>query len=159
MGDLHNPCGHHVGDPWIRQTCWRNWRKSCPRHEMTSDHGPTSHNVLVQWYAEVWWCPGRLLDWLPPYQILVLSSGVWWSLLLDIRCLWRHNMTPYSRFQANVLAKFLDTTTCIFSDAGEASGQGGGAAKQLRAMESYKKQKESLSIMFASAHPQCWLQK
>jgi len=40
-----------------------------------------------QWRAEVWSCPGRLLDWMPPYQILVLSSGVWWSLLLDIRCL------------------------------------------------------------------------
>ena len=25
-----------------------------------------------------------------PYQILVLGSGVWWSLLLDIRCLCRH---------------------------------------------------------------------
>jgi len=29
----------------------------------------------------------RLLDWLPPYQSLVLSSGLWWSLLLDIPCL------------------------------------------------------------------------
>jgi len=19
-----------------------------------------------QWRAEVWWCPGRLLDWMPP---------------------------------------------------------------------------------------------
>jgi len=27
-----------------------------------------------------------------PYQILVLSSGVWWSLLLDKCCLWRHNI-------------------------------------------------------------------
>jgi len=48
----------------------------------------------MQWRAEVCWCPGRLLDWMPPHQILVLSSGVWWSLLLDIRCynvtIWRH---------------------------------------------------------------------
>ena len=51
-----------------------------------------------------------------PYQILVLSSGVWWSLLRDIRCLWRHNMTLFSRSQTNVLAKFVDTT-CIFRDA------------------------------------------
>jgi len=36
-----------------------------------------------QWRAEVWWCLGRLLDCMPPYQILILSSGVWWSLLLD----------------------------------------------------------------------------
>ena len=28
-----------------------------------------------------------LIDWMPPYQILVLSSGTWWPLLLDIRCL------------------------------------------------------------------------
>jgi len=36
----------------------------------------------------------RVISWLyAPYQILLLSSGVWWSLLLDIRCLWRHNMT------------------------------------------------------------------
>jgi len=27
--------------------------------------------------AEVWSCPGRLLDWMPPYQFLVLSIGVW----------------------------------------------------------------------------------
>jgi len=52
-----------------------------------------------QWRAEVWWCPMRLLNWMPPYQMLVLSSGVWWRLLLDICCLWRHNMTSYSRLQ------------------------------------------------------------
>jgi len=73
--------------------------------------------------AEVWWCPGRLLDWMPPYQILVLSSGVWWSLLLDIRCLWRRNMTSYSRLQTNVLAKFVDAT-CIFRDAEAVVRQG-----------------------------------
>jgi len=33
---------------------------------------------------------------LPPFRILVLSSGVWWSLLLDIRCLWRHNMRSFT---------------------------------------------------------------
>jgi len=47
-----------------------------------------------------------------PYQILVLSSGVWWSLSLDIRCLWRHNITTYSHLQNNILMKFVDTT-CI----------------------------------------------
>ena len=52
-----------------------------------------------QWRAEVWWCPGRLLDWMPPYQSLALSSGVWWSSLLEIRCLWCHNMTSYSGLQ------------------------------------------------------------
>jgi len=77
---------------------------------------------LTQWRAEVWWCPGRLLAWMPPYQILVLSSGIWWSLLLDIHCLWRHNMTSYSHLQTNVLAKFVDTT-CIFRDAGAGVGK------------------------------------
>jgi len=37
--------------------------------------------------------PGATAWLYAPYQILVLSSGVWWSLLLDIRCSWRHNMT------------------------------------------------------------------
>ena len=32
--------------------------------------------VLHQWRSEVWWCPGRLLGWMPPFKILVLSSGV-----------------------------------------------------------------------------------
>jgi len=22
--------------------------------------------IQQQWRAEVWWCPGRLLDWMPP---------------------------------------------------------------------------------------------
>jgi len=57
--------------------------------------------------ADIWWCPGRLLNWMPPYKILVLSSGLWWSLLLYIRSLRRHNMTSYSRFLTNVLAKFI----------------------------------------------------
>jgi len=60
-----------------------------------------------QWRAEVWWCPGRLFDWIPPYQILVLRSGVWWSLLLDIRCLWRHNVTSYSGLQSTFWRSLL----------------------------------------------------
>jgi len=35
-----------------------------------------------QWRAEVWWCPGRQLDCVPPNSAVVLSSGVWWSLML-----------------------------------------------------------------------------
>ena len=35
---------------------------------------------------------------------------------------------------------------------------GRGAVKQLKAMETYKKQK-SLPIMFVSVHQQCWPQK
>jgi len=68
-----------------------------------------------QWCAEYWWSPGRVVDCMLSHQILVLSSGVLWPLLLDIRCLWRHNMTLYSRFLANGLTKCADTidTTCI----------------------------------------------
>jgi len=54
--------------------------------------------------------PGATAWLYPAYKILELSSGVWWSLLLDIRCLWRHNMMSYSRLQTNVLAKFVDTS-------------------------------------------------
>jgi len=67
-----------------------------------------------QWRAEVSWCPGRLLVCMPPYQILALSSGLWWSLLLDMHCLWRYNMTSYSCLQTNVLTKFVDTTCILF---------------------------------------------
>jgi len=31
-----------------------------------------------------------------------------WSFLLGVSCLWRHNLTSYSCFQNNVLAKFID---------------------------------------------------
>jgi len=34
-------------------------------------------------------------------------SGIWWSFVFGVRCLWRHNMTSYSCFQTNVLAKFV----------------------------------------------------
>jgi len=40
------------------------------------------YHPIWQWRADVWWCPGRLLDWTPPFQILVMSSGAWWLLLL-----------------------------------------------------------------------------
>jgi len=55
----------------------------------------TTRDTLTQWREEVWWCLGRLLDYMPPYQILALSIRVWWSLLLNICCLRRHNMTSY----------------------------------------------------------------
>ena len=83
--------------------------------------------------------------------MLVLNSGEWWSLLLNIRCLRRHNMTSHSRLQTNVLAKFVDTT-CIFRNAGAAAC---GAVKEFRAMETYKKQKKSLPITFVSVDQQC----
>jgi len=53
-------------------------------------------------------------------------------------------MTSYSRLQTNVLAKFVDTT-CIFRDDGTAAG---GAVEMLRAMETYKKQKNHFQLCF-----------
>ena len=76
-----------------------------------------SLKVSDKWRAEVWWCPGRLLDCMPPtaYQIVVLRSSVWWSLLLDIRCLQSHNLTSYWRFQTNILAKFIDAIILFYT--------------------------------------------
>jgi len=39
-------------------------------------HFMANYERSAQWRAEVWWCLGRLLDWMPSFQILVLSSGV-----------------------------------------------------------------------------------
>jgi len=43
----------------------------------------------------------------------VSFSGICWSFAFGVRCLWRHNFTPYSCFQTNVSAKFVDIL-CIF---------------------------------------------
>ena len=63
--------------------------------------------VVIRLHTFPWWCPGRLAGLYAPYQILVLNSGVWYPLLLDIRSLWRHNMTTYSRFYASVWRNIL----------------------------------------------------
>ena len=39
--------------------------------------------------------------------------GIWWSFVFAVCCLWRHNLTSYSCFQTNLLAKFVDII-CIF---------------------------------------------
>jgi len=80
-----------------------------------------------------------------PYQILVLSSSVWWSLLLDIRFFWRYNMTSYSRLQTTFWRSLL--TQHAYSGNPE-QRQGRGAVKQLRAMETYKKQKNRYQLCF-----------
>jgi len=50
----------------------------------------------------------RATAWLDaPYQILVLSTGAWWSLLLNIGCVWRHNMTSYSSLQPTLWRSLL----------------------------------------------------
>ena len=43
----------------------------------------------------------------------VWFSGIWWSFVFGERCLWPHNLTSYSWFPSNVLAKFVDIT-CVF---------------------------------------------
>jgi len=40
-------------------------------------------------------------------------SAIWRSFVCGVRCLWRHNLTSYSCFQTNVLAKFVDII-CMF---------------------------------------------
>jgi len=51
---------------------------------------------------------------MPPYQILVLSSDIVWSLLLNKRCLSRLDMRSSSRSQTNILATFFGTTWILF---------------------------------------------
>ena len=43
----------------------------------------------------------------------VSFSGIWWTFVLGVRSFWRNNLTSYSCFQTNVLAKFVDKI-CIF---------------------------------------------
>ena len=45
----------------------------------------------------------------------VSFSGIWWSFVFGVRCLWRHNLMSYLRFQTNVLAKFVDIMCIYFS--------------------------------------------
>jgi len=37
----------------------------------------------------------------------VSFSGIWWSFVFAVRCLWRHKMTSYSCFQTYVLRSLL----------------------------------------------------
>ena len=43
----------------------------------------------------------------------VSFSGIWWSFVFGVSSLWRHNLTSFSCFQTNVLAKFV-VIICIF---------------------------------------------
>ena len=44
----------------------------------------------------------------------VSFGGIWSSFAFGVRSLWRHNLTSYSCFQTNVLAKFVDTIEISF---------------------------------------------
>jgi len=38
----------------------------------------------------------------------------WWPFVFGVRCLWRHNLTSFTCFQTNVLAKFFDIICTFF---------------------------------------------
>jgi len=63
--------------------------------------------LSVLWHALNVLCQGK---WLPCGH-KEMSSGVWWSLLMGMRCLWRHGVTSNSCFKSSVLANFF--TQCI----------------------------------------------
>jgi len=44
----------------------------------------------------------------------VSFSGIWWTFVFGVRCLWRQNLTSYSCFQTNILAKFVDIIRIFF---------------------------------------------
>jgi len=44
----------------------------------------------------------------------VSFSAIWWSFVFGVRSLWRHNLTSYSSFQTNALAKFVDIIGIFF---------------------------------------------
>jgi len=44
----------------------------------------------------------------------VSFSGMWWSFVFGVRYLWRHNLTSYSSFPTNFLAKFVDILCMLF---------------------------------------------
>jgi len=41
-------------------------------------------------------------------------SSIWWSFVFGVLSLWRHKLTSYSCFQANVLARFVDIIGTFF---------------------------------------------
>jgi len=57
-------------------------------------------------------CVYNMFQW-KIFMGIVSFSGMWWSFVFGVRCLWRHNLTSYSCFQPNVLAKVFDII-CIF---------------------------------------------
>ena len=84
-----------------------SWSSSCVTSRLYSwiSATPCSAMSFVTWipsvaYAEI-------------FHGGISFSGRWWSFAFDVHCLWRHNLTSYSCFQTNLLAKFVDII-CIF---------------------------------------------
>ena len=112
------------------------WYDKFKSRTSVSLHVDAAHG-FIEWRAEVWWCQGQMLDWMPPFEILVLSSAVWWSLLLNIRCLWRHNVTSYSRLQTKRFGEVCWHNMHI--QGCWSSGRPWRAVKELRTMDTFKK--------------------
>jgi len=94
-------------------------------------------------------CRGLLMPgataWLnAPFQILVLSSGIWRSLLLDIRCFVTSQYGVICTFANQRFGEVCWHNVQIQRRRG--SGRAGGLVKELRAMESYKKQKDRYQL-------------
>ena len=58
----------------------------------------------------------------PPHQLRtqkIFMGGfwfrvIWWPFVFGVRSLWRHNLTSFTCFQTNVLAKFVDIVCTFF---------------------------------------------
>ena len=69
----------------------------CPKHLSRGENPPIPPLVMVLNSGV-----RRKFSW------GVSFSGIWWLFVFGVRCLWRHNLTSFSCFQTNVLAKFVD---------------------------------------------------
>ena len=71
------------------------------------------------WFLRVIWRPRTPRWWLLQWRTQKIFmgggsiSGIWCSFAFAVRSLGRHNLTSYSSFQTNILAKFVDII-CIF---------------------------------------------
>jgi len=109
----------------------------------------TLSSASNQWRAEVWSSPGRLLDWMP-------SNKFWyWVMAHGGHC---DLYTLYVTSQYDVIFTFASQRfdeACwhnMHIQERRNSGRAGGVVTELRAMETYKKQKNrSQSVCFCSS--------
>jgi len=107
----NDPIGHPESDKKIRLhsktsdsatlTSWRILKIVTPYFYVRLDTRVTQKNGHQQWRTQ------KIV------MGVVSHSGIWWSFLFGVPCLWRHNLTSYWCFQTNVFAKFVDTI-CMF---------------------------------------------
>jgi len=58
--------------------------------------------INFQWCAEVWWCPGRLLDCMHPNKFYSIEQWRMVVIVAGYTLFVTSNMTSYSRLQTNV---------------------------------------------------------